>query len=86
MTMRKLTFLAALFGAAIVGGGIAPASAGPLGTAPAHVISAGDFTSNVIQVHGGFHRKCRLGPRGWHRHTRSGFRIACVPWRYKRHY
>lgn len=41
-------------------------------------VAAGE--SNVIQVHG-FHRECRRGPGGWHRHNKWGQRRACRPWR-----
>jgi len=67
--------------AAAAAAGLAAIVASHAGAAPFQS-SAGGATalpSSVIQVHG-FHRDCRRGPGGWHRHNKWGQRRACRPW------
>lgn len=52
------------------------AHAAPIAGAPAGA-SAPD--SGIVLVHG-FHRQCRWGPGGWHRHDSRGRRRLCRTW------
>jgi hypothetical protein len=53
------------------------AHAAPIQGAPGGVTAP---QSSVDLVHG-FHRECRRGPRGWHRHNKFGERRPCRAWR-----
>jgi hypothetical protein len=56
---------------------VVPAKAAPMQSSAA---GASAQESGIIQVHG-VHRSCKLGPAGWHRHTKWGERRVCRPWR-----
>lgn len=73
-------FRKVLIGAA--GAGLLAASYVAAGAAPLQAPSAGATApgAGVTQVHG-FHRDCRRGPGGWHRHNKWGERRACRAWR-----
>ncbi|MDX2309506.1 MAG: hypothetical protein NW216_14795 [Hyphomicrobium sp.] len=80
--MKRSASTAAALSAAVMMISAYPTSATTMFT-PGAAGKAVIVTNPVIQVHG-WHRKCRLDVYGWHRHTRTGHRVACVPWRYLR--
>jgi hypothetical protein len=52
------------------------AHAMPIQSAPAGAAAPG---AGIVNVHG-FHRSCKLGPGGWHRHNKFGERRPCRRW------
>lgn len=63
-------------GAAVLAFSLHAANAAPIQSSPAGATEPG---AGLTQVHG-FHRDCRRGPGGWHRHNKWGQRRACRPW------
>jgi hypothetical protein len=61
--------------------GLLAASATFANAAPANVGSVADGVSTALTPVDGFHRGCRRGRGGWHRHNRFGERRSCRVWR-----
>ncbi len=79
----KLTLSAAIVAAGLAAAAL-PASAASL-SSNLNALNGVSAGQSLIEKTHGWHRKCRLGLNGWHKHVKGVGRVQCTNHRCDRH-